>query len=94
MEVDESGDKRPNFSAISNNSSSLNKLPTNSPSIQSDIRKLVIKNFKGTCIRMHSLNKEKTGLRKMKNLCQLPLKASQIEGNINFKCTFKFIDGE
>lgn len=48
MEVGESGEKRPNFSAISSNNGPLIKLPTNSSSKPSDIRKLVIKNFKGT----------------------------------------------
>lgn len=47
MEVGESGEKRPNFSAISSNNGPLIKLPTNSSSKPSDIRKLVIKNFKG-----------------------------------------------
>ncbi|XP_031622090.1 cullin-4B [Contarinia nasturtii] len=46
MEVGESGEKRPNFSAISSNNGPLIKLPTNSSSKPSDIRKLVIKNFK------------------------------------------------
>lgn len=49
MEVGESGEKRPNFSAISSNNGPLIKLPTNSSSKPSDIRKLVIKNFKGKC---------------------------------------------
>lgn len=46
MEVDDSGEKRPNFSAINSNGP-LIKMPTNSSSKPSDIRKLVIKNFKG-----------------------------------------------
>lgn len=50
MEVGENGEKRPNFSALSSNNGSLIKLPTNSSSKPSDIRKLVIKNFKGKFI--------------------------------------------
>lgn len=47
MEVNDSGEKRPNFSAINSNNGPLMKLPTNSTSKPNDIRKLVIKNFKG-----------------------------------------------
>lgn len=43
----DNGKKRPNFSAVSNNTGPPIKLPTNGSSKPNDIRKLVIKNFKG-----------------------------------------------
>lgn len=50
MDVSEGGDKRPNFSAIAPNNSNLIKMPSNgAASKPGDIRKLVIKNFKGQC---------------------------------------------
>lgn len=45
---EQDGMKRPNFSAISNSNVSITKTPTNT-SKPGDIRKLVIKNFKGMC---------------------------------------------
>lgn len=48
MDVSEGGEKRPNFSAIGPNNSNLIKMPSNGASSKpGDIRKLVIKNFKG-----------------------------------------------
>lgn len=48
MDVSEGGEKRPNFSAIGPNNSNLIKMPSNgAASKPGDIRKLVIKNFKG-----------------------------------------------
>lgn len=48
MELSESGDKRPNFSALTpNTNATIVKMPINGLSKPGDVKKLIIKNFKG-----------------------------------------------